>query len=216
LDLSDTFARQGFRYQEWRSECGEKVEAWLDGLNRLEPVVDLYLAALRRVGLAEVQFQLIVQALETYHRRVFGGQFLSDNEWQHLKTCLTETVTEFAYVREHSVAWLEPVLGKLAYMNELSLARRLNSLFNRIENLAHRISGTSVKRFVRSVVATRNHFTHWSGDESEILSGAELAYATSRLTGLLELLLLLDAGFGLSGPAAAEIIRRRITQVCPP
>jgi hypothetical protein len=178
----------------------------------LESVVDLYLASIRRTGLAELQFIMASQALETYHRKTSSVQTLPDATWTELHIQL-KSVVRSKLPGEENKSPREVLEGKLQFFNEVSLSRRLKELLAMCGDIASQISGGDCKAFVRRVVEVRNFFTHWTAKDGRepIERGADLAYLTYRLLGLLELLLLREVGFESSSSAAQEVIRRRVS-----
>lgn len=201
FSLSDVQAIGEHAFQNWAKRAVE-----------LEAVVDLYLASIRRVGLAELQFLLVVQALETYHRRTSSVQILSESTWLQLKAELGDLVRK-SLPGEAFKSPREAMEAKLHFFNEVSLRRRLSELLQSVGNLESKIAAGNSKAFVRRVTEVRNFFTHWTAKDGKepIERGPELAYLTYRLLGLLELLLLREVGFETSSPAALEVIRRRVS-----
>lgn len=203
--------RYGFLYSEWRDASDGRVDKWIERLDSVDPAIDLYLASLREVGYAELSFLILVQALETYHRRTSTRSVLPMEEWCKLRSCLNEAMNEFASSSESSADWRLKMLGKLQYLNEPSLLTRLEDLFVQTDSLAETVAGGTVKKFLRRIADTRNYFTHWdSSNEGNALRGASLLYASSRLQALLEILFLRDAGFDFKSKAVSSVLRRRI------
>ena len=203
--------RYGFLHSHWKAACEGRLREWLQRLDQIDPVLDLYLASLREASYAELSFLILVQALETYHRRTTTARILPAPEWGKLRSCLNEAVNEFALMREGSSVWQSKILDKLQHLNELSLTHRLQGLFAEVEGLADAIAGGPVKKFSRQVTDTRNYFTHYDpSKETHALRGASMVFASSRLQALLEVLLLRDAGFDFKSEAIRAILRRRV------
>jgi hypothetical protein len=182
-------------------------DAWLRRIDLISPVIDLYLAALRELGYAELSFGVVVQALETYHRRTTSDTVIDATRWQgiadalsaHLVTAVPESSAQSIFV------------NRLDYLNELSLRQRLKDLINSLGRVGGEICGGKLGRFVDQVTTTRNYFTHWdSRNEQNAVRGGELVYLTSRLIALLEVHLLRDLGFALDSGACTEVLRRRV------
>jgi hypothetical protein len=201
----------GFLHSHWKTACEGRLPEWLQRLDQIDPVLDLYLASLREASYAELSFLILVQALETYHRRTATASILPAAEWDKLRSCLNEAVNEFALMREGSSAWQSNILDKVRYLNEPSLPHRLQGLFAQVEGLAEVIAGGPVKKFSRQVTDTRNYFTHYDpSKQTHALRGASMVFASSRLQALLEVLLLRDAGFDFKSEAVVAILRRRV------
>lgn len=188
------------------------LQAWIDQLMKLETVGRLYVACLGEgVGFAELRFQLIVQALESYHRDVIGGQVLRDEEWQGLLHRLQLAIGEGKSVpKPHRV-----IRNKLKGLNSKTLRSRLEELFE-LSGIAPAIGGDDWEGFSERVGNTRNTISHGTGgSERAIPRDERLVYATERLIGLLEILLLKDLGFKKGSPAWSEVLRRRVSWLPP-
>ncbi|MEO6080638.1 MAG: HEPN domain-containing protein [Steroidobacteraceae bacterium] len=173
-------------------------------------VLDLYVASLGGAGaFAEQRFLLAAQTLEVYHRLSFDSKPFEADAWRDLRKKLREVVelnVEKGMVRELLVS-------KMVFMNEMSLKQRLEHLLSMIGGSSAYVCGGEKKKFVNSIRDTRDHFTHWSGARAKtaLTQGEGIVYATSRLVGLMELLLLKEIGFEEGSRPWKEVIRRRIS-----
>lgn len=205
-----------FGYDEWRKLRRRNLKNWLGLTYKLAPVVDLYLAALREMGVAELRFLTLAQALESYHRRTHADTLIDPQEWKILRERLVGTVTRFAGARQRSKEWRQRVVQKFEHANELNLRSRLKQLLGECGGLAKRIAGTKPSEFAHRVAMTRNYLTHWSEDSRRAtFQNAELTYACYRMLALLEILMLRDAGFDLSSQAIQITLRRRTEWLKP-
>jgi hypothetical protein len=84
---------------------------------------DLYFGIIHSSNMyVDHKFLSLMQALETYHRRILGGNELSEN---HHNKRILEILTA---VPDQYRQWLEE---KLKYSNELSLRKRMKELLGR-------------------------------------------------------------------------------------
>lgn len=209
LDLNDTpkHLRFGFYLADVQELGADARAAWLSRLDLISPVIDLYLAALRELGYAELSFAVIVQALETYHRRTTSETIIDPGRWQDVSSTLAAQLA--AAVPKGAPR--DILAHKLAYLNELSLGQRLKGLIRSLGTVGTEICGGKLGPFVNQVTDTRNYFTHWDPrKEVKAVRGGELFYLSSRLIALLEVHLLRDLGFALDSRACQEILRRRV------
>jgi hypothetical protein len=184
-----------------------RLQAWVDQLMRIETVGRLYVACLGGgVGFAELRFQLVVQALEAYHRDVIGGKLLSDEEWKEVLLRLQSAIGERGVVpKPHRV-----IRSKLKGLNGKTLQSRLEELFELV-GIPSSIGGEDWEALVGRVSNTRNTISHGVGGSADaILRGEQLVHATQRLIALLEILLLRDLGFRDGSQAWGEVLRRRV------
>ncbi|MGH8138461.1 MAG: HEPN domain-containing protein [Steroidobacteraceae bacterium] len=205
ISPADLRVQFGFHYGDVLALGADRFQVWIATHTPLDPVFDLYLGLLRQTGLAELSFLMVVQALETYHRRTGTDTILATSTWDPLREEIAAVITAAKTGPAE-----QGLLNKLTFYNEVSLRYRLKALLRPLAGVGDEITGQSGSNFVNAVVATRNYYTHWDAkSESAALRGEALVYATSRLTALLEILLLRDIGFASDSPAWIEILRRR-------
>lgn len=198
--------RFGFHYADVLALGPERFAAWIGLHDAVDPVLDLYLGVLRETGLAELSFLMVVQALETYHRRTGDETLLEETSWTPLRADLAALITAATNGRAR-----EALLGKLDFYNEVSLRHRLKALLGPLSHAGEEICARKTGDFINAVVSTRNYYTHWDvRSEAHALRGHALAHATSRLTASLEILLLRDLGFASDSAACQEVLRRRV------
>ncbi|MEO8313238.1 MAG: HEPN domain-containing protein [Pseudomonadota bacterium] len=201
--------RFGFTYSTLVALGQDACQKWLERSAKSEAVFNLYLATLRDgTGTMELRFLMIVQALETLHRRSNSDAVLESAAWDVLRPQLANIITE----RVSKGPKREALLSRVQFFNELSLKQRLLSLLKALGPHAQGIAGGNEEAFVRRVVKTRNEFTHWSsGEDKDVFKEEQLVFATHRLIALLEMVLILDVGFGLDSSPLQEVWRRRIS-----
>jgi hypothetical protein len=198
----------GFTLKHLASLGNKSLQAWVEKLWTIQAVGDLYLALLGGgLRFGEVRFQLITQALETYHRETSPGALLSEGDWQTVLKSLQGAVGAL----KSQIPAAEVIANKLEGLNSKTLRSRISELARKLGSSAARVCGGKPTSFAMKVSNTRNGFTHWSPQKGEMFErDTALVYATFRLTALLEILFLLDIGFSLESQAVKEIFRRRI------
>jgi hypothetical protein len=161
---------------------------WFQKEQVLRPVYDLLLSTLYSRGqYVQSTFLSLTQALESFHRKVYEGQYVSKNEYSDIKKTLIDAIP----------VGIDPKLSeKLSTMmqfgNELSLKSRLEYLFAGIRrDHLDNLSGTDDHpRFIRSLADVRNYLTHYEGKKPSILeSPVEMYNLNRRVTALLLTLL---------------------------
>jgi ApeA N-terminal domain 1/Apea-like HEPN len=170
------------------------TKAWFDSLADLQPVCDLFLATILNPDMfLDQRFLAIIQALESFHRRLRGGP----PEPAHAE----RLARIYASQDEEDREWLEE---KLRYSHEPSLRERLKDLLDEFQELAPYIARQSL--FIQRVVVTRNYHTHYDESLKETaLKGAEMYDATEKLRGLLTVALLRH--WGIPTSRIEEILR---------
>ena len=157
---------------------------------------DLYFSTLYNPHLyTESTFLSLIQAIETYHRRRFGGKYQADKKYkENLYRNFIEAIPESTN-RDFKQSLIN---GKLKYANEYSLRKRLKELIKYLigNDLGFLVNKASYKAFINKVYNTRNYLTHY--DESlrrKAVKGNELFTLTVRLRAILEIFLLEELGF---------------------
>ena len=178
----------------------ERFEAclgnWISNADLLAPVYNLFFAALYNPHqYLESNFLTLVQALETYHRRRFGGQYQTDKEYQEgLYQIFVEKIPE-----ELDKGFRQALVeGKLKYANEFSLRKRLHQLSKRLSSyvsMGFLRSKTATETFVERVCHTRNYLTHYTPElRDRSAEGEELYLLSQQLRGVLEMCLFEEIG----------------------
>jgi len=210
--LDPARARYAFTYNDLSALGESALDSVRQQLASIEPVLDLYVAALRELSYAELSFNVVVQALETYHRSRHAGHVLPEEHWVPLKDELKKVITD-ALASDRSLQPARDTLcQRLTYFNEPSLRQRLKGLLASIEPHTSAVCGGDLTRFVQAVVDTRNYYTHWSAAlEGKALRGGGAVRLTSRLRALLEILLLRELGFAADSTPERAILERRLS-----
>lgn len=172
------------------------IAKWHDLSEKLKPVFDVFFSMMfEREAYSENKFLRIIQALEAYHRRIFGGKFLPDEDY------MGGLYKEFvAVIPEGLEKEFETSLrdGKLKYANEYSLRKRLGEMADIVGGEIPFIflsTNKGLKDFIKKVINSRNQLTHYPEEPLTPIRGQELYELTTNLTALFSALLLHDCGF---------------------
>ncbi|MBV6391228.1 MAG: hypothetical protein KPEEDBHJ_00436 [Anaerolineales bacterium] len=171
---------------------------WINKAEIIKPVYDLYFSALYNPSIyQEFHFLSLAQAIETYHRQIYGGKYQPDEAFENgLYKILVSAIP--ADVDSGFRSSLKQ--GKLKFANEYSFRKRLQLLGEHLsERLA--IDFLSDKKlrdiFAEQVSDTRNYFTHYPPElkEKAVKSGQEFHDLISKLRLVLQICLLEELGF---------------------
>ena len=161
---------------------------WFQKEQVLRPIYDLLLSTIYSPGqYVQSTFLSLAQALESFHRRVYEGKYVSQEEYSSIGKALIDAIPTSI---DEKLSF--KLRAMLQYGNELSLKSRLEYLF---EGIRHdhldNLSGTDdSRRFIRSLVDIRNYLTHYEGEKPSILeSTVEMYNLNRRMTALLMLLI---------------------------
>jgi hypothetical protein len=170
-------------YSEIEGNLPELLKMWVEKAETLKPVYDLYFAGIYRSTYPENEFLNLTQAIETYHRRIYGGEYLSEDTYlKGLYKTLTAAIPQD--ISSDFRSSLQK--GKLRYAYEYSLRKRIFLLCQHIsENL--RINFLNDKNaqstYAERIADTRNYLTHYSPElkEKAITGGKELFELNNQL-----------------------------------
>ncbi|MGV3774154.1 MAG: HEPN domain-containing protein [Verrucomicrobiales bacterium] len=117
----------------------------------------------------EMQFLCLSQALESYHRNVKGGSYLSEDEY---KAQIYEPMAK-AIPNAASLSLRQSLKAKVKYGNELSLRKRLNSLLADLpQEVMKLIKADKWNDLVETLVTKRNALTHHTAELNQLKASA--------------------------------------------
>lgn len=170
---------------------------WFSRAEPLKPVYDLYFSARYNPHeYLQSTFLSLTQALETYHRRRYGGVYLANEEYkQKVYPKLAEAIpAELGNDFKQSLK-----KGTLQYANQFSLRKRLKDMTTELSEqqlgITFLYTRESRENFVGKVCDIRNYLTHYDPDSHVDVSSKELLDLTEKLIAILEIYLLKEIGF---------------------
>ena len=154
---------------------------------------------------AEDEFMAAIRAIEVFHRRAIGGDYVVKSDYERCDDRLTNLVetlvdeSDFETLEApNKQAFKDSIYKKLTYGYQYSLQRRLKDLLRDqggvfLELFVNEKANSEVRdAFVSKVVKTRNYYTHYDDEDKEaaITDTRELKLTAERLIVLLYILLL--------------------------
>jgi len=176
-----------FTYKEISRKFRSLLKNWFSKAELLKPVSDLFFGTLYnpRMYLTN-EFQNLVQAIESYHRRTMRNYDLPKKQHQKRIAEILRAIPE-----KHE-KWLE---RKLTYSNEPILRKRLMDILNSCPEAINRITKNK-EWFISKTVDTRNYLTHFDPElRKRSAENGELYDLTSTLRMILQSCLLKELGF---------------------
>lgn len=160
---------------------------WFAKAEWLDPVYALYFGTLYNPSkYLDFNFLALIQALEAYHRR---ASIETDKAPAEHEARLTAIIN--AAPAEHR-DWL---VQKLQFSNELSLRRRLKSLFAQFSFVMDELV-PDCKSLIGAICDNRNYLTHYTASlRGRAVSGARLLFMVESLKLLLQASFLHELGF---------------------
>jgi hypothetical protein len=169
-------------------KVSDVINNWFKKIEVIGPVFDLFFLTFYDNSMSDrTCFLTLMQAIETFHRRVYGGKYLDDSEYEPICETLLNAIPEC--VEEN---FKNSLIGKLRYGNEFSLMTRLKSLqdygkgfkwFNMIMK--------DEEGILWKLVDTRNYYTHFDEkSKRNMINEADLPRVNYKLRLFLRILLL--------------------------
>jgi ApeA N-terminal domain 1 len=115
-----------------------------------------------------------MQAFEILHRRLFGGTYVTKDEWQPSYQALVKAIPD-SLASDHR----ESLKMRLHYGFEISLRKRLTLILRGLEERTRSLITAGDPRFVEQCVETRNGLTH-EGSGSLLTEGLEALWRVNR------------------------------------
>jgi hypothetical protein len=195
VDLSKKLTHDDmlFTFEDISGQFEAYLQNWFGKEELLKPVYDLFFGTLYNPSMyLEFQFLSLIQAVDSYHRRIYGGEYLSDGDYMGVHNALVNAIP-----RSVKGGFKDSLKSKIQHGNEFSLRTRLKRLFNSDEYreiLSEFVENKDI--FIGKVVDTRNYLTHYDEELKEKATiGEELSPFIQKLKILLKICLLTELGF---------------------
>jgi hypothetical protein len=191
-----------FCYSDIASGFEGCLRNWFSKSELLAPVYDLYFATLYNPAMyLQHEFLSLAQSIESYHRRIFGGEYVSTDEYKPILEALKAAIPTAI-----DSGFRESLKYRMQYLHEYSLRKRLEAIVDSCGNILNVIipdKGT----FIEDVYNTRNFLTHYDKSlEGKAKKGDELYKRTQQLKFLIEVCLLKE--MGISNGDIAKLVSR--------
>ena len=146
-----------------------------------------------------VEFLSWMQALEGFHRGLLDGVYMDPKDYEAVKSALGSAIPATVQPPHR-----ESLRSRIRYGNEISLAKRLNELADRLpESVRLQVLGPDGK-IPRAWIDTRNYYTHWDEElRPNVLDGQEILHANHRMSLFLKALYLDLTGVPSSATSSA-------------
>jgi hypothetical protein len=179
-----------FFFGDVKDEFEKYLNNWFKKAELILPVYDLYFATLYSSKMyLQHEFLSLVQALEVYHRRVYGGKYVSDENFKDVYAKLVDAIPA-----ETENDFKASLTGKMKYLHEYSLRKRLKKITDDLSGVVG-ILIKDVGSFIDDIESTRNFLTHYDKSlEAKKRDGKELYMLTEQMKFLLEMCFLLEMG----------------------
>lgn len=193
-----------FCYSDIAPEFKDCLKNWFSKSELLAPVYDLYFATLYNPAIyLQYEFLSLAQSIESYHRRIFGGEYVSTEEYRPILEALKSSIPEGI-----DSDFRESLKHRMQYLHEYSLRKRLKKIVDSYGNFLDSIIPDK-NEFIEDIYNTRNFLTHYDkSSEDKAKKGNELYKRTKQLKFLVEICLLKELGLS-EGKISNLIVRKQ-------
>lgn len=177
-----------FSYADIRKEFTKVLSIWFNKADVLGPVYDLYFGTLYNSSMyLQHEFLSLAQALESFHSRIYKGQYLLSDDYSKLYNTLVNAIPE--NIDENYRGILKE---KLKYLNEFSLRKRLKDLMVKCGDVLDLLIKNK-DIFIEDIVNTRNYLTHYSENlETKAKADLELFDLVEQMKYLMKVCFLVE------------------------
>jgi hypothetical protein len=156
------------------------LKNWYEKYKEIEPVLNLMLYSFRdKNKFNSEKFMDVVRSLETFHRRLHKNHKIPKSEYLKKVNHILNNVD----LNDKEKLWLKE---RLDYGNEPTLNERVRELFDIYTNSYLQVEISDIASFCRSVVQSRNYYTHYDISlEKKALRGEGLFLMYKKLLALL-------------------------------
>jgi hypothetical protein len=172
---------------------GECLSKWIAVFPKLKATLDLYMVALYSDQHLEGRFMMLIQAIESYHRRFFSGVYMEQSKFDDSIYPKLANSIPVEIEGDHR----DSLKNRLKYANEISLRKRLTELLEEHRDTIETIvvvPGDVVNRMVN----LRNAQTHSIDGVGSEFSAKDFFVFSDILRLVLDACFLKEMGFAKS------------------
>lgn len=179
-----------FTLKDIMPSFGLVINNWITKAVILQPIYDLYFGTLYNPSLhINYQFLNLIQSLESFHRRIFGGKYILDEDYDSQRNSFISAI-----LPNTAIGFRESLCNKITYLNEYSLSKRLKDIIEKHSEIV-KASINATADFIRDTVETRNYLTHYDEKlKARAKKGHDIYWLSQKIRLLLEICLLSELG----------------------
>ncbi|MBI5960161.1 MAG: hypothetical protein HY866_15580 [Chloroflexi bacterium] len=156
-----------FYFQDIADNFQTHLQNWFNKAEKLLPVFDLYFGIFYIPSMyIHLEFITLAQALETYHRRMYGGVYMPAEQYEPIRKALNEAIPTGLDDSHRS-----SIKHKIQYGYEYSLRTRLKHILKNVlapyQQIVDRLIGNHGE-FIGQLVDTRNYLTHYTEELEKV------------------------------------------------
>lgn len=186
-------------------------ESWFENYVSLNGVYDLYFSTINSDLSSETLFLTYCQILESYHRKRYAGEYVSEKDFELFKDKFISCATKIDGLndivsKEFKGQFLNKVLNSISFSFEFTLKDRLKELFSELTELDCFMKIVSrfvdeedddkkIKSFCDIIKSHRNYFTHYGEEPKNMLKDLDFLTLIDSLEKIIWIIFLKEFGF---------------------
>jgi len=197
-------------YADIESVFPDYLSRWFESIEKVRTSVDLLMDTYNSPDMyTYAKFISLTQAIEAFHREIFGGFYMTPEEYKPY--CKTMRTTISANLPGLSDDHKKSIIDRLTHGNEYSQRTRFKHLFDRHpHNIILNEITWPPDKFIKEVIATRNYLTHYDRSSTkDVIPRDRLSSVVQQLRAILYSLLLdlIGIPFGQNRQATMRLYR---------
>lgn len=179
------------RYADLKESFRTIVSCWMNASVNQKRARRMLLSSERRPSkFIELRFLPLAHAAEVLSNEAAQTTVVDPAEFKDIRSRMLASVQD-----ELPEELINSIKNSLQWANGRSLKDKLRSLLSELREETCRLFAADVERFIKGVVETRNHYTHYSTKAGKkVLQDKGLHWAIQKLGLMLRVLLLIRAG----------------------
>lgn len=193
-----------FSYNDIDDYLGKCLNNWFNKKEDLEPVYRLYFGTMYNSSMfLQNKFLSLIQALESYHRRIHDGKYCTDDEYNDIYIKILESVA-----CDIDSDFREKLKGYLKYAHEYSLRKRLKLIIQILEKNGIHVNPSYNNKglLISDLVDIRNELTHNDKISEKSKDFVKMSEYVEIMQRIIETCLLLESG--LPKEMVIELVRK--------
>jgi len=143
------------RFDQLGADGSAVLKKWFEIREDFNEVLSMMFASKYISSYTTTEFLNLVQALESFHRRKFGGRYYSETDYRSIHRSLLDA-TPAGLADDFQ----DKLKGLYEFANEYNLRKRLRELFASLSPSVRGWIRGDEGAFIQKVVRTRNYLTH--------------------------------------------------------
>lgn len=177
---------------------------WFNKKEDLEPVYRLYFATMYNSSMfLQNKFLNLIQALESYHRRIYEGKYCTDEKYKEIYVKMLESIAD-----NIDSDFREKLEGYLRYAHEYSLIKRLKLIIRILQENGIYINPSYYKKdlLISDLSEIRNELTHHDKISEKSKDFVKMSEYVEIMQRIIEACLLLE--LGLPKEMVIDLVRK--------